>query len=284
VRDALAGVLSIAVLMFSISSMLTVGLANDWRAVVAPLREVRKVLRVLAINFVLVPALAYAVLQIVPLERPLGVGLFLVATAAGAPFLVKLVQLAESDTTLATTMLVVLLPATVVYMPLVVPLALPEANVSAAAIATPLALTMLLPLAFGLAVRERFTRAALKLHPYVAKLSTLALLVLIAATVVVNMPGIAAMFGTFAILAALAVLGGAFLSGYLLGGPGKGSKEVLAFGTAQRNIAAATVVATQAVHDSDTLTMVVVTSLVTFALLFPMAAIFRRRTGRATVT
>lgn len=276
-REALAGVLQVAVLAFAVSSMLSVGLAHDWREIAGPLRQLWKVLRALAVNFVLVPLLAYAVLQMIPLERPLAVGLFLVAAAAGAPFLVKLSQLADSDVALSTTLLLVLLPATVIYMPAVVPLVLPEADVGAAAIAMPLLLTMLLPLAAGLAAHEYFTGAALRLQPLMSKLANLALLVLMAATVLSNLREVLVILRTPAILAALIFLGGAFLIGYLAGGPGRASKEVLGLGTAQRNIGAATVVATQAVGDPDTLSMVVVTSLAAFALLFPIAGLMRRR-------
>lgn len=283
-REALAGVLNVAVLVFAVSSMLSVGLGHDWRDIVGPLRQLGKVFRALAINFVLVPLLAWLVLQVVPLERSLGVGLFLVATAAGAPFLVKLSQLADSDVALSATLLVVLLPATILYMPIVVPLALPDAQVSAMAIARPLVLTMLLPLVAGLAAREYFARGAMRLQPLLARLSTLALVVLVGATLLANLPEVLAIFRTPAILAALLFLLGAFAIGYGLGGPSRESKEVLGLGTAQRNIGAATVVATQAVDDPNTLSMVVVTSLAAFAILFPISAAMRRRSAREAVS
>ncbi|HEX5419333.1 MAG TPA: bile acid:sodium symporter, partial [Gammaproteobacteria bacterium] len=198
-RHALAGVLNIAVLVFAISSMLSVGLANDWRHIVGPLRELRKVVRALGISFVLVPLFAFLVLQVVPLEPELAIGLILVAVAAGAPFLVKLTQLAGSDAALSAALLIVLLPATVVYMPIVVPLALPGSKVSAMAIAGPLALSMLLPLVVGLAAREYFMTAALRLTPLMRTLSTLALVVLVAATLLSNLREVALIVRTTAV-------------------------------------------------------------------------------------
>jgi BASS family bile acid:Na+ symporter len=55
---------------------------------------------------------------------------------------------------------------------------------------------------------------------------------------------------------------------------------VLGLGTGQRNIAAATVVATSGFATDEPLEMVVVTSLVAFAVLFPAAWILRRRLAR----
>lgn len=274
---ALASLSTIAVVVFAISSMLSVGLALSWRQIAARLSHARGVVRALVANFVLVPLLVYIVLEIFTLERPLGIGLFLVASAAGAPFLVKLTEAAESDMPLAATLLVLLLPVTIVYMPLVVPLVLPQAEVSAAMIAQPLVLTMLLPLAIGLTIRERAEQWAARLQPPLARLATIALVVLIAATVLANLPAIQSIFRTAAILATFILLGGAFIIGYLLGGRQRRAREVLALGTAQRNIGAATVVASQAVHDPAVVAMVIVSSFIGFVILFPAAAVMRRR-------
>jgi len=270
-------VLNIAVLVFAVSSMLSVGLAHEWREILAPLRAVRPVLRALVANFVLVPLLAFVVLKVLVLERPLEIALFLVACAAGAPFLIKIAQVARTDVALGTTLLIVLLPATVVYLPIVVPLALPAAEVNPLAIAMPLVLTMLLPLTLGLVARANWAGFAKRLQPLMGSLSTIALVIVVVATFVTSLTAILPIFRTSAILGAIIVLAGAFAIGYAIGGPGHASREVLALGTAQRNIAAATVVATQAVNDPGTTSMVVTMSLLGLAMLFPVATLLRRR-------
>lgn len=271
--------LEAAVVVFAVASMLSVGLGHTVREVIGPLRDLHGVVRALVANFVLVPLVAVLVLRLLPLEQPHAIGLFLIATAAGAPFLIKLTMAADSDVALSATLLVLLLPATIVYMPLVVPLALPDAPVSALAIAVPLVVTMLLPLAAGLLVRERWERWAGRLRPSMGTVSNVSLVVLVLATILVNLRGILDILLTVAILAALLVIGSAFVIGYLLGGRDRESREVLGLGTSQRNIAAATVVSTQAVGHPDTLVMVIVSSLVGFAVLFPIAAWLRRRSG-----
>lgn len=274
----LSWLLDASVVVFAVASMMAVGFAHTVREVLGPLRNVRGVVRALIANFVLVPLLALVVLRILPLPDAYAIGIFLIATAAGAPFLIKLTEAAHGDVALSATLLVLLLPATMVFMPLVVPLALPEARVSALAIALPLLLTMLLPLAAGLLVRSRSERVAARLQPPASRLSTLALILLVVATIAANLRGILDVLLTTAILAALLVIGGAFLVGYLLG-MDRESREVLGLGTSQRNIAAATVVATQAVRDPDTTVMVIVASLAGFVILFPVAAWLRKRHG-----
>jgi BASS family bile acid:Na+ symporter len=285
VTELLSNLLNIAVLVFSVTSMLSVGFSYTLREIIAPLRDVRGVLLGLAANFVLVPLLAYVVAGLLSLEPAAKTGLILVATAAGAPFLIKLTQIADGDTAFASGLLVLLLVTTIVYMPLVVPLVASEAEVSAMAIAMPLILTMLLPLGVGLVADTWLEPLTDRMLPAMNAVSSVALVVLVTATFLVNFRTILSVFGTGAILAALLVIAGAFAVGYLLGGPGAGERrEVIALGTAQRNIAAATVVATQSFDSPDTLVMVVVTSIVSMAVLFPVAQLMGKRKERRAET
>ena len=120
----LAQAASIAVLVFAMSSMLSVGLAYSIGQILAPLREVRAVFRALVANFVLVPLLAVGLERMIPMAPPLALGLFLLAGSAGAPFLIKLASTAKEDLALSAGLLVLLVPATVVFLPFYVPLAM----------------------------------------------------------------------------------------------------------------------------------------------------------------
>jgi BASS family bile acid:Na+ symporter len=277
---ALSSVLDFAVLVFSVTSMMSVGFSYTLRQIVEPLRDVRGMLLAVAANFVLVPLLAYVVSRLLSLEPAVTVGLLLVATAAGAASFIKLTQIANGDLAFAAGLLVLLLLVTVVYMPIVVPIIAPAMTVSALAIALPLVLTMLLPLGIGLLVDACFEPLADRLLPIMNTVSSAALVVAVAAIVLTNFDSLLSMVDAGAILAALLLVGGGFGGGYLLGGLDPGEREVIALGTAQRNIAAATVVATQSFGDPRTLVMVVFTSIVSIAVLFPIARIMRR--GRSS--
>jgi BASS family bile acid:Na+ symporter len=275
--EFLGSLLNIATLVFAVSSMLSVGFSYTLRELIEPLRNAHLVIGALVANFVLVPLLAYVITQFLSIGDAREIGLFLVATAAGAPFLIKLTQAADGDLALAAGLLVLLIVITIGYMPIVVPLIVPDAEVSAISIATPLVLTMLLPLGIGLLVDAKFEALADRLQPIMNKVSSFALVVLLVATLLMNFGRILNVFGTGAILAALLFIAGAFGLGYLLGMTGRGTREELGLATAQRNIGAATVVATQSFGDPDTLVMVVITSLVTMAVLFPVARALRKR-------
>src|SRR5919206_4096654 len=273
----LASLLNIATLVFAVSSMLSVGFSYTLRELIEPLRNPRLVIGTVVANFVLVPLLAYAITRFLALGEGREIGLLLVATAAGAPFVIKLTQVANGDLALAAGLLVLLVMVTIGYMPIVVPLIAPDAEVSATSIAMPLVLTMLLPLVIGLFVDAKFEPWADRLQPLMNKASSIALVVLLVTTILTNFGRILNVFGTGAILAALLFIAGAFMIGYLLGMTGRGTREELGLTTAQRNIAAATVVATQSFGNPDTLVMVVVTSLVTMIVLFPLAGALSKR-------
>jgi len=271
--------LSIAIPLFAASSMASVGVGHELREVTLPLRRPAMLLTAILANFVAVPLLGVLLLRVFALALPHAAGLFLVASAAGAAFLLALSRLARADSALAGGLLLILLPCPVLYMPIVVPMAFPEAHVPVWAVARPLVLTMLLPLALGVAFRWRFRAQVPRVMPFLTKTSMGSLMVLLTATVLANLPAIAALWGTPAVPAAGLLVLGALLIGFLGSVPSRGARIILALGTGQRNIAAAMIVATS--FDSPgPLVMVVVTSLVGFAVLFPAAWLFRRMLER----
>jgi predicted Na+-dependent transporter len=227
----LSGVLDVAILVFSVTSMVTVGVGNTIRQVIGPLRNVGAVLRALAANFLLVPLVAFAVTRVIALDRPLEIGLLPVASSAGAPFLIKLVEVAEGRLGLSASLLVILLPATVIYAPIVVPLLVPEATVQTSAIAWPLLLTMLLPLAIGLGIRAGWSRLASRMQPITQIVSTVSLIVVVMATVAGNFRAIVELLSGAAIPSALFVIVAAFGIGYALGGSDPDARAVLGLGT-----------------------------------------------------
>jgi BASS family bile acid:Na+ symporter len=275
----LARLLNIIIPFFAVTSMLSVGLGYSARAIVGPLRDLRGVIAALGANFLLVPLLAAGVASLLSLDRPMGAGLVLVATAGGAPFVIKLAELSKGDVAFAASVLVLLLLVTVVTMPIVVPLLGPDGSTNAASIAMPLILTMLLPLALALGLKALRPTWAARLGRPAGKASSVSLVVLVVLTVVVNLDVVRRSFGNGAVPAALLVIVGAFAIGFLLGALDPPERMVLGFATAHRNFAAAMVVATESFRDRDVLVMTVVASVVSLVLLPPAAWAIGRRRG-----
>jgi bile acid:Na+ symporter, BASS family len=268
---------SVAMLIFVLSSMLAMGLGLTVSQIITPLRHARLVVLSLLANFVLMPLAAVALAALLRLDPPLGVGLLLLGTAAGAPFLPKLAQIAEGNLAFAVGLMVLLMVVTVGYLPLVLPVLLPGVSVNPAKIARSLFLLMLLPLAGALAIKARFAVAAARTKAVLDRVSNLSLMLLVVLITAANINNVLAVFGTHGILAGLLFIAVGFGMGWLLGGPGMDTRRVLALGTAQRNIAAALVVGSQSFRDPKVVVMVVVVAIVSLLVLMPLSRLLAKR-------
>src|SRR3954452_11595725 len=138
-----------SVVVFVVSSTLSVGLGLTVPQIVAPLRNGRLVALSLLADFRAAPTAGIGLARVLGLEERPAVGLWLVAVAGGAPFLLKLADLAKADMPFAVGLVVGLMVITGGYMPIVLPLLLPGVSVNPASLARSLILLMLLPLAIG---------------------------------------------------------------------------------------------------------------------------------------
>jgi BASS family bile acid:Na+ symporter len=277
--------ISIAMMTFVLSSMIGMGLGLRINQIVAPLRNGRLVALGLLANFVLMPLAALGLAKVMRLDEPLAIGLLLLGAAAGAPFLPKLAEIARGNLAFAVGLMVLLMVITVGDLPLVLPWLLPGVSVSPGKIARSLVLLMLLPLGAALAVNAKWPAIAAKVKPVLDKTSNLSLIVLIVLLTLFNFRSVMAVFGTGGIFAGVAFLAVGYAVGWVLGGPTADTRQVLGLGTAQRNIAAALVVANQSFDDPDVVVMVVVVAIVGLLTLMPLArALGRRAAGLSTTS
>ncbi len=283
-RAALAQTASLAIIIFAVSSMLSVGLAYSIGQIIGPLREARAVFRALVANFVLVPLLAVGIERAVPLDPPLALGLFLLAGSAGAPFLIKLASAARRDLALSAALLLLLVPVTVFFLPFYVPLAMAHPSLrglsytpsSIFAIGLPLLSTLILPLVVGLVVKALAPGWAARLVPIGGKVASVTLVVVVVSTFGANFHELIRIVKGGAVVAGVLLIAGAFVMGSLLAR--RERTAVLGLGTGQRNVAAAMVIASRDFNDPDILVMVTASVLAGLLLLFAIAWFLSRRT------
>jgi bile acid:Na+ symporter, BASS family len=268
---------NLSVVVFVVSSTLSVGLGLTVPQIVAPLRNGRLVVLSLLANFVLTPITAIGLSKLFGLDQPLAIGLLLVGVAGGAPFLIKLADIAKANMAFAVGLMVVLMVLTVGYMPVVLPMLLEGVAVSPAAIAKSLILLMLIPLAAGLALRVWQAPAAARVRSVVAPISSVSMIFVIVLTTAGHFGSMLTILGSFGILAAVIFVAICFGIGWILGGPGTDTRRVLSLGTAQRNTAAALVVAGQNFSDAKVVVMITVVMIVSFAVLMPLARALAKR-------
>lgn len=271
----------VTVPVFVVTCMAAAGLGLGLREIAAPLRRGRLVALALVANFAAAPAAACLLAAILPLDRDHAVGLVLLGGAAGAPFLPKLAAAAKGDVGFSVALMLLLTVASVAFMPVALPLMVPGLAAEPWPLLKPLLVTMLLPLAAGVAVREWSGRWAARVRPAVAAVSNASMVAAVALLVGLNFSALVATLGTGAVGAGVVFVAASAAAGYALGTPSPHTRSVLALGTGQRNIAAALLIATQNYPDAPgVVVMLLVTTLAGVVVLLAAARWFARGAGQ----
>lgn len=234
---------NISVLIYIVTTMLSMGLKFYPKQFLEPLRDKKLILKSLTANFILVPLLTYIILELIPLDQGLAIGLVLMATGAGSPFMLKLVQFMKADMAFAVGLMLILSMVTLIYMPIVLSILIPGVSVNHLSIAGSLLVLIFIPLISGTVIKSRYNKIAKTIQPTFNQISNLFIVLVVVLYLGLNYQDFLAVFGTGALIAALTFVLAAFLIGYLLGGPSQNTKPVLGMGTAIRNSSAAFVVA-----------------------------------------
>ena len=255
--DVLAAITQVGMLVFIVAGMAAMGLGLTLERIVTPLRDVRLVVLLLAVNFIAVPLVAIGAARILPMDDAAATAVILIGCCAGAPFLPKLAQLSKGEPALAVGAMVLLMVVTVLYAPIIVPAVVEGATVEAWDIASSLIVLMLIPLGVGLLIRARYEELAASWVAGAGQISSVGLLIGIAAALLVTWRDILGAIGSWIFIGTAIILVAGLVFGYLAGyGRSKGDMAVTALASAQRNIAAAIVVAVSLGGDVIVLTLV----------------------------
>jgi BASS family bile acid:Na+ symporter len=172
---------------------------------------------------------------------------------------------------------------TVVVMPLAVPLIPGGGAVDPAAIAAPLALFVVLPLAVGMAVRAFRPRAADRVRPAIAQtmlVATAALLLLVA---VIHGASVFDAIGSYAIATETVFIAFLTIAAHLLGAPLPDAKRVvLTIGLCTRNLGAALAPLPALDPDGRAMVMIVIAVPLTLGASAVAASTFGARAAEST--
>lgn len=262
-----------AILFFVVTSIAAMGLDLTVREIIEPWKKKGLLSISLIANFVVVPLFALLIMKIIPLDIDLATGLIIVAAAAGAPSLPKAMDIIKGNVAYAVGLTMILILATIVYMPIMLPYLIEGVSVDQTGTALYLVIFMLIPLVVAMAVRKLAPAVARRLYPVinrVSDLSIIAVLLLYSTALFTSDFSIraGALLGLEGIIVAVLFILGSFLIGYLMGGPDLKNREVLAFGTGFRNVSAALVVISANFEDPQILFMVLVIAI--FGIVFMM--------------
>jgi predicted Na+-dependent transporter len=269
INEVLLFVATVGVLIFIITSMFTLGFSLTIPQILESMQHKKIIILALVTNFILVPLVAYLVVNGLPLPQGIAIGMILTGLAAGSPFLPRIVQVGNENRVLAGALAVILMILTAFYLPLVLPLLVPSGvAVDPARIFVVLVLLMLVPLGIALFIRSKKEARAVRLTPWLSKISYIAFIASFVAVLLVYYQEIPDMIGTGGTIAAVIFILAAFAIGYICGWGSTGTRSVLAFGTAQRNLAVAAVIASLGFAERSVLIMVLTMGVIGLLLLW----------------
>jgi len=218
-------------------------------------------------------------LQLFPIDPYLRLGLAIFSICAGAPFLIKLTNQSDHDLALGASTMITLVLATVIIVPLLLPLLVPQIDIDGGLIAWTLLKQLIFPIVLGLILAKVLPGFVKSIQPWVAKIGSWALYIMIVATLVGYFPELKEIFGKGAILMGLAFVLGAFGIGYLMGGHSDKDhlEDIGALGTAQRNTAASMLIAAENFDDHpEVLVIITIANTLGIVLLLGLAKYLAR--------
>lgn len=270
VFEILREVSGIQVTVFVMSSLFNVGLTQKPTKFLTHLQNWHFLSRMVLVNLILVPAVMMMAVTLADLEPIYAAALMVFGLSAGAPFLIALTKESKQDISLAATVMTVLIVGTMILLPILLPRVVEGLSVDLWTIVRALLAQMVLPMALGMAIRQFLVPLAAVIQPWVARISSVALYGLLASMIVGYLPWMADPELWKAIVTGLVVMLISLFIGYMMGDGHNHLKKVGALATAQRNTAAAMIVAST--NFTDPRAVVVVTLLNTFGLILLMGA------------
>ena len=239
----------LALPVFIFATMANIGMTQDPKRIVKYWSKWPYYLKMLAANFIAAPAIMWVLLQVWPLSPEYAAGLAVFSLCAGAPFLVKLTATSEQDLALGAATMMLLVLATIIVVPLALPVLMPRLSVDGFAMAWTLARQLLLPMVVGALLAHFIPGLNRKLQPWVAKAGAIALNVVLVSTISGYLPDMWPIVTSGALVLGLIFVLAAFGVGYLVGWGNDALEDIGGLATAQRNTAAAMLIAVSSFSD-----------------------------------
>ena len=263
--------------LFTVTLMLSSGFQLRVSKISHTLYKLDLIARSLLTNFLVVPVIAFLIIQFFELPRPSEIAITLAAITPGAPFAPKLTDVASGDLTYATGLMLLLSVLVVVVTPVllgVTTIGGDNVSIKVQPIIWNLVLFQLLPLLIGLSVRHQNPPLAIHLlRP--SKLVSNVTFALLMFVVLINNFSAFFSVGWLSLMAMVLLTIGALVSGWVLGGSRKSTRKASAVTTGARNLAIMMLIATESFPSSNVEVFVIVFGIVELLIIFIVAAYLR---------
>ena len=219
--------------------MISIGLSVSGGQLLDILRNPALLTRILLANCLLIPALGFVLIRIFPLTPDASVGLLLLAAIPGTPIALQYTRKAKTRLAFAAAMIFVLSLVSIAMTPLAIEVMPQTAQRNQRPILyliASIALYIALPLCAGLWAARRAPKIAPRLVLPLGVLASVVFCVLMRETRLLRREAFNTVRGRGTILAMLLLLLLSMLIGWLIGGPDRESRRVLATSTGMRNV------------------------------------------------
>jgi bile acid:Na+ symporter, BASS family len=262
-------------LLFVAARMLAVGLGIEPADLAALRREPGFVARALLANFILVPALGVALAGMTWIPAQVSAAILLLAmVAGGVDFFAPTDKSDDTSVDSAALIFVLSLVSGLIspivrlfFQPIGVPL-----RASFWRMVDVTALTVAVPLLVGVLIRWKAPAAARVLAKAMTLLATVLFVAVVLTTLLIKAPAVADI-GAKGVVAMLILMAGAALAGWLVGGPSRERRALLARVTVMRNVGLSLLLAIVAFPDAgvDVAVLLFVVAAITARLLWRLA-------------
>lgn len=259
--------------IFIVLAMMSITFEANLHQVATVLRDRRLVVRALMINFVLVPLLGLALVELIPMALNVKDGILLLAVAPGNFLAFNFTRQLCGKIKLAAAVLFLLTFTGVILAPILaswivqsqLPVIMPYSRVL-----KPILIYVALPLIAGLAFNNLFPKVATRLQKPFTVISALAFIGFTISTGSVKMAAAKTVAGRGALLGLTLFILGAMTLGWLFGGSDRETRGVMSLSCGLRNFAVCLAIATHSFPDNN----VDLTIIASVALGIPMAFLF----------
>jgi len=268
-------------------TVLGMGLVATWADATHLLRRPGLLARSLLSMFVIMPIICVAAALLFHLPPAVKVALVALAISPVPPFLPKKELMAGGHGAYVISLLSIAAVLSVVYVPVLTSLFGQwfdhPAEVGAGKVAEIVAMTILVPLALGMAIRAGMPALAAKAAKPVGLIGTVLLIVCAVPLLIRVWPLVASFFGdgTVVTLAVIALAGTAV--GHFLGGPDNWDRTVLGLSTSARHPAVAIAVATSALEQGKLALAAVLLYVLIVTIVTVPYVMWSKKQGRPAV-
>jgi BASS family bile acid:Na+ symporter len=270
------------VFIFTVVNLGALGLQSKWPELIAVFKNKKTMALIFVWGWVLGPALAYLITWIIPLAEPYVIVMLFSSVAPIAPFFPIMAKQARGDMSFAGALFPLAVVGTVIFLPIIGPLVIKGLSINPLDLAKPLFLTLLLPMAIGVAARHFAEKTVIKIVPTVNVIARIITLLMITQCFVIYAPEMLATAGSFALLSGTIFMVVMAVITYRIGfGLKQNQRSVMSLGMLQRNLGAI-LIAAFAIPNVDPLviTFTIMWGLWSAVLSVIAIRIFTRQAGK----